>query len=537
MAGVALPAFGYFPALGRNTPGLEAWRDLLASPGFWPALRLSFWTGTASTLLALGAALLIVAALEGSRSFRVMMRLISPLLSVPHAAAAIALAFVIAPSGLVARWLSPWATGWTRPPDALVVQDPMGLALIGGLTIKELPFLLLMILAALGQVRAGAAMRIGASLGYGRISAWFRLVLPQIWPQLRLPVYAVLAYGLSAAEMAMILGPTRPPTLAVVLLQWMGDPDLALRLRAAAAALVQFGLVLVTILGVRLAEAAIARLARGWLTTGARGQAWDGAGRAVALAVVLVVCVAAALGLAGLALWSVAGLWRFPEPLPATLSASAWTQPGLWRAAGESALIAATSVAVALALVGACLEAEYRRGAPPPHRALWLLWLPLLVPQAAFLPGMQILMLATGLDGGRGAVIFAHLVFVLPYVFLALAAPWRAWDTRAGVAAASLGAGPGRVLWQVRLPMLLRPLLTAAAVGFAVSIGQYLPTVLIGGGRVVTLTTEAVALAAGANRRLVGALALMQMVAPLLAFMLALGLPAVVFPNRRGMRP
>ena len=32
------------------------------------------------------------------------------------------------------------------------------------------------------------------------------------------------------------------------------------------------------------------------------------------------------------------------------------------------------------------------------------------------------------------------------------------------------------VLWRVRLPMLLAPVLTAFAVGFAVSVGQYRPT-------------------------------------------------------------
>ena len=43
--------------------------------------------------------------------------------------------------------------------------------------------------------------------------------------------------------------------------------------------------------------------------------------------------------------------------------------------------------------------------------------------------------------------------------------------------------------------MLLRPLLIALAVGFAVSVAQYLPTLFAGGGRFSTLTTEALSLA------------------------------------------
>jgi len=168
---------------------------------------------------------------------------------------------------------------------------------------------------------------------------------------------------------------------------------------------------------------------------------------------------------------------------------------------------------------------------------LWLLWLPLIMPQVAFLPGLAVLGLRTGVDGSLGAVAAAHLVFVLPYVFLSLAASWRAWDPRIAVAGAALGATPGRIFWQLRLPMLLRPILTAAAVGFAVSVGQYLPTLLIGGGRVTTLTTEAVALSSGGNRRIIGTYAMLQLALPLLAFALALALPAALFRNRIGMRP
>jgi putative thiamine transport system permease protein len=84
--------------------------------------------------------------------------------------------------------------------------------------------------------------------------------------------------------------------------------------------------------------------------------------------------------------------------------------------------------------------------------------------------------------------------------------------------------------------MMLRPVLTSLAVGLAVSVGQYLPTLLVGGGRVTTLTTEAVALSSGGNRRIIGAYAVLQMVLPALGFALALAAPAMVWRHRRGMR-
>ena len=145
-------------------------------------------------------------------------------------------------------------------------------------------------------------------------------------------------------------------------------------------------------------------------------------------------------------------------------------------------------------------------------------------------------MLTIGVDVGRIPVMVAHLVFVLPYVFLSLADPFRAWDTRIGTIAAALRAGPNGVLWRVRVPMLLRPILTAAAVGLAVSVGQYLATLLIGGGRVQTLTTEAVALSSGGDRRAIGVYGLMQTSAALMPFALALLIPALAWRNRRGLR-
>jgi putative thiamine transport system permease protein len=195
--------------------------------------------------------------------------------------------------------------------------------------------------------------------------------------------------------------------------------------------------------------------------------------------------------------------------------------------------LCATFIAVLLTL--GCLEAEYRFNFTMSERGIFLLYLPLMVPQTAFLPGLQTLMLSTGLKSGFAPVVLAHLVFVLPYVFLSLSDPFRAWDVRFGTISAALGHSAHGVLWRVRLPMLLTPVLTAVAVGFAASVGQYLPTLLVGGGRLSTLTTEAIALAAGGDRRAIGVYGLAQTIAAILPFTAALLLPQVIWRNRRGL--
>jgi putative thiamine transport system permease protein len=56
------------------------------------------------------------------------------------------------------------------------------------------------------------------------------------------------------------------------------------------------------------------------------------------------------------------------------------------------------------------------------------------------------------------------------------------------------------------------------AVGFAVSVAQYLPTQFIGAGRYASVTTEAVTLASGGQRHTAAAFALLQALLPLLGF-------------------
>ncbi|APZ53801.1 putative thiamine transport system permease protein [Salipiger abyssi] len=536
LAGTLLPAFGVMPALGRIEPGLMPFRDLMAWPGLPRAMALSAGTGLAATALALGLTVLICAGWQGTRAFRWLERALSPLLSVPHAAAAFGLAFLIAPSGWIARAIAPLA-GWERPPDLLILQDPLGLSLIAGLVVKEVPFLLLMTLAALPALRPGQSLATARSLGYGRSTGWLLTVFPRLYPQIRLPVYAVLAFSMSVVDVALILGPSTPPTLSVQVLRWMNDPDLALRLRAAAGALLQLALTVAALGLWRLGEAVVAGLGRSRIATGRRG-ARDGALRGVSLLLGALSAAAVVLGLAALAVWSLAGFWGFPALLPDALTLKSWMRQGgmLIAPATETLRIALPAVAIALLLVLACLEAEQRHGLRPTQRALWLLYLPLIVPQIAFLPGLQILALVGGIDGTRAAVIAAHVIFVLPYLFLSLSDPYRAWDTRHAAVARALGASPSGVFWRVRLPMLLRPVLTAVAVGCAVSVGQFLPTLLLGGGRVPTLTTEAVALASGGARRVIGVTALAQTAAAFLPFALALLLPALIWRNRRGLR-
>jgi putative thiamine transport system permease protein len=536
LVGTALPAFGYMPALGLTTFSLQPWRDLAATPGIGASIRLTFQTGLGATLLSLTLAIGFCATAHGRPWMARFERALAPLLATPHAAIAIGFAFLILPSGWIARVISPELTGWVRPAPLVTVRDPDGLSLIAGLLLKEVPYLILMIIGASAQARVRDSVAAARALGYGPAKAWLAAALPRIYPQIRLPVFAVLAFSLSVVDVALVLGPGTPPTLAVQATRWFLDYDLTLYPRASAAAMLQLLIVLCSIGLWHMAGHVTGRAGRVWLRRGIRHDATGlttGAAALMALAVGLL----AILAIMGMLVWSVAAEWRFPDAVPTALSLEAWSrlEGDLARPVWLTLGIGAAATVLALVLVLLCLEQEDRAGRRPGVNALGLLYLPLLVPQIAFLFGAQVALVRLSLDGTLVAVIWAHLLFVLPYVFLSLADPFRALDPRYVRTAAALGTGPNLALVRIKLPMLTKPILIAAAVGFAVSVGQYLPTLFAGAGRVATLTTEAVTLSSGADRRVLGVYATLQAALPFALYLAALLLPGLLFRHRKGM--
>ena len=153
------------------------------------------------------------------------------MLAMPHVAFAIGFAFLLAPSGWLLRLVSPALTGFELPPDWQTIRDPWGLGLIALLVLKETPFLLLMAMAAQQPIQLARQQWLGASLGFSAPQVWWRLLLPALWPALRLPIYAVAAYGVAVVDLAQLLGPDTPAPLAVRFVALVSGPGSALAQR------------------------------------------------------------------------------------------------------------------------------------------------------------------------------------------------------------------------------------------------------------------------------------------------------------------
>ena len=523
LLGVILPAFGWLPALDKTQFNLQGFEQLMQTPGIAQMIGLSFFSSMVSGLLAFIITLLLIATYFDSPWLARIQRLLGPILVIPHAAAAIAIAFLITPSGMIARLLSPWITGWQSPIDWLLPHDPYGISIIMGLTLKELPFLLLMTLSAIAQpalnIKLCAQYRLALSLGYYPMTAFFKAVLPNIYPLMRLPILAILAYASASVEMPLILGPNTPPTLAVAIMNWFHDVDLSLRIKASAGALLQLLITVAVLITWWILERLTLAITCKSLSNGQRQYGDILWAKVINIFTVLLIS-SIALALLGMVFWSFAGYWQFPLALPEQWVLLHW----------KSALIqvqtpiinslsiglVSTSVAVTLTLL--TLEFEKQNGAQLSNYSSLIIYLPLMIPSIAFLFGLVWLQEALHSKTTFINVALAHLLFVLPYVFLSLATSYRKLDPRYAQVAASLGASPLKIFLQVSLPQLFMPILMASALGLAISFSQYLPTLLVGGGRLNTVTTEAVSLANGASRRTSAVYALIQMLLPAIAF-------------------
>ena len=513
LAGAVLPAFGYMPVLGFETLNLSFWTELWRTPKLGSMLFLTLSTAVLSTLISLFIALGIVSTGWGRPLWQKTQRWLSPVMAAPHVALAFGLAFVLMPSGLIARMLAV-PMDWSSPPAWQTVQDPYGLSYMLLLIIKETPFLVFMLMAAVGQLPISETIKVGQSLGYQRWIIWMKLIWPRLFPMVRLPVYTVLAFSVSVVDIPLILGPTNPPLFAVQIFQWLQDADLSLRLKAAAGSLLLLGLVAGTILLFFLGERLLAKVTGRWLTNGYRGRF----GQYVEQMVIVFwrsLLVLFSLSGVVLLIWSFVWRWRFPSLWPNWSLRSwerAWSQ--LAEPLSNSLLIGSLSSLLAVSLAILLLEFGKKNS----RKTKAIMYLPLLVPQMTFVFGIQVMLLIFQAEGHWLTVTAVHLIFVLPYCYLSLSGPWGSYDDRQSIQGKMLSGSPFRTWLKIKFRILLKPVLASFALGFSVSIAQYLPTLFASAGRISTVTTEAVSLASGGNRRLIGVYALVQMLLPLLCY-------------------
>lgn len=522
--GVLLAAFSFIPPLGLTQASINGFIDVFAWNGVSQSISLTIFSALTSSYLACFLAFAVLQCTWKTHYWKWVEKSLSPLLAIPHIAFAIGFAFLFSPTGMFARLVSPILGS---SDFSYLVNDPYGIGLTLALALKELPFLLLMSIPITQQLNLEKSYKVATSLGYSQSQFWWKCVLPQWLTKIRFPLLAIIAYSVSVVDMSLILGPSNPPTFAVLVWQWFSEPDLTLFPRAAAGAVILFAICGLLILLTKTIEKLIVIKKRAWQSSGRFGFTLYGAKFFILFLLLNIAILPITL------LWSVAQRWRFPDLLPTKFSLRFWQQE--WDSViptiQMSLTIALCSAIVALflALIAHEYKIKYRIRVPNIFIAI-----PMLVPQLSLLFGLQVatLYLSTGMT--IFWVIWSHIFFAFPYVYLALDGPWRSYNEGYSKTALSLGKHPFHVWFKIKMPILFPAISFAFAIGASVSLAQYLPTLMLGAGRIATITTEAVALSSGYDRRVTAIYALWQAMLPLLFFTFAFVLNRL---QRKGVAP
>ncbi|MBA3614990.1 MAG: ABC transporter permease [Rubrobacter sp.] len=241
----------------------------------------------------------------------------------------------------------------------------------------------------------------------------------------------------------------------------------------------------------------------------------------------LIVTTLVALPFVPLFLWAFAGEWRFPDLLP-----SAWSVRGLsylfepgGRVLGATlnSLLIAVSVALASVVIGtpagmALGGYEWRMKG----LVIFFILLPILVPPLASTMGLHVTFIRLGLADTTLGVFLVHLVPTVPYTAIIMTSIFAERTGELEEAARTLGANPWQAFRHVTLPEVAPGVAVAGLFAFLISWGQYILTLLIGGGNVVTLPMLLFSAASGNDPIITSALAIVFALPAVLALVVAL---------------
>jgi putative spermidine/putrescine transport system permease protein len=191
-------------------------------------------------------------------------------------------------------------------------------------------------------------------------------------------------------------------------------------------------------------------------------------------------------------LWSFASRWFFPNLFPAEWNLESWQYvftdssrvgEGFMNSLKIAIFVCSLSILVGVPAARALALHNFK------GKAIieWLLMVPIIVPGIVSTMGIHLVFIRLGLTNTFFGVSLVHLIPTIPYMVLVMSSVFANYGTELEDTARTLGANPIQVFWNVTLPGIFPGLLVATMFTFLISWGQYVTTVLIGGGIIITL--------------------------------------------------
>lgn len=214
--------------------------------------------------------------------------------------------------------------------------------------------------------------------------------------------------------------------------------------------------------------------------------------RVLSIAVMVGIVAAIILPLLPLAVWSVSYRWYFPDVLPSSLSLRAWKYIFSEASKAPQAVIQGGQISLGATLLsliigipaGRALGLHKFRG----KRLIeFLILAPTIIPPLSVAMGIHVAFIRYGLAAKTLGVMLVHLIPTTPYVVMVMASVFANYDPEYEGQARTLGAGPLRAFVHVTFPAIFPGIMVGGMFAFIISWGQYILTLLIGGGRVITL--------------------------------------------------
>lgn len=227
LVAAVVQSLGYLPAIGQTEVSLSAYREVLSDEDFLDSLLLTLYVAGASTGISTVLAVLGALALRRS-SGRVSAVVFQLPITIPHLVAAVGIALVVSQTGLGARLAA--ALGLIGEPREFpaLLYDPYSVGIILTYVWKEMPFVALVVLAALRGV-AGELEDVARTLGANAWQRFWYVVFPVISPGIIAASLIVFAFTFGAFEVPYLLGKSYPTILPVMAYNEYRDLDLAAR--------------------------------------------------------------------------------------------------------------------------------------------------------------------------------------------------------------------------------------------------------------------------------------------------------------------
>jgi putative spermidine/putrescine transport system permease protein len=135
--------------------------------------------------------------------------------------------------------------------------------------------------------------------------------------------------------------------------------------------------------------------------------------------------------------------------------------------------------------------------------------------------GVHAIFLRFGLTDSLLGVILVHLIPAVPYCALMLSSSFANFDTDWEAQARTLGASRLATWRYVTLPAIAPGVAIAAVFAFLISWSQYLLTLFVGGGHIITLPLLLVAFQRSGDQAIAAALSLVFLAPTLALFAVA----------------